>query len=169
MNIKKQVNAPKSVEGTTPKKQNVAGGTNNTEVKQAIKNIDNNKAMFTKAELDDMKSDTATGSNGGIDTISINNKDSFNTVRRSAGSKQVRHLMRIIAQECSKSATGIITYQAFCDAWEDEDKCGYKQTVPECFTHYWNGSSGATKNLVRTTSKHNLDLTTLNDALSFNR
>ena len=73
--------------------------------------------------------------------------------------------MRIIAQECSKSPTGIITYQDFCNAWEDEDKCGYKQSVPECFNHYWNGSSGATKNLVRTT---NLDLTTLNDALSFN-
>ena len=136
-----------------------------TDVKQAIINTDKRKAIFTKAELDEMKSDTATGGNGGIDTISINNKDSFTTVRKSAGSKQVRHLMRIIAQECSKSPTGIITYQDFCNAWEDEDKCGYKQSVPECFNHYWNGSSGATKNLVRTT---NLDLTTLNDALSFN-
>tara|TARA_B100000530_G_C15893267_1_gene462299 strand:+ start:860 stop:1360 length:501 start_codon:yes stop_codon:yes gene_type:complete len=158
----------KKAEVTTTKKQNVEGSTNNAEVKQAINNIANRKAMFTKAELNDMKSDTATGSNGGIDTISINNKDSFTTVRRSASSKQVRHLMRVIAQECSKSATGIITYQAFCDAWEDENRCGYKQSVPECFTHYWNGSSGATKNLVRTTSKHNLDLATLNDALSFN-
>ena len=166
MNMKKTT---QGVEVDTTKKQNVSGGTNNAEVKQAIKNIDSKKATFTKAELDDMKSDTATGSNGGIDTISINNKDSFTTVRRSANSKQVRHLMRIIAQECSKSATGIITYQAFCEAWENENKCGYKQTVPECFGHYWNGSSGATPNLVRTTSKYKLDLATLNDALSFNR
>lgn len=165
MNKKIKVNAPNSVEGTTPKKQNVAGGTNNAEVKQAIKNIDNKIAMFTKAELDDMKSDTATGGSGGIDTISINNKDSFTTVRNSAGSKQVKHLMRVIAKRCAKSPTGIITYQEFSDAWEDENKCGYKQTVSECFTHYWNGSSGATKNLVRTTR---LQLATLNDALSFN-
>tara|TARA_R100000781_G_scaffold34847_1_gene24962 strand:- start:126 stop:626 length:501 start_codon:yes stop_codon:yes gene_type:complete len=166
MNIKKTT---QGVEVDTTKKQNVSGGTNNAEVKQAIKNIDSKKATFTKAELDDMKSDTSTGGNGGIDTICINNKDSFTTVRKSANSKQVRHLMRIIAQECNKSATGIITYQAFCEAWEDENKCGYTQTVPECFGHYWNGSSGATPNLVRTTSKYKLDLATLNDALSFNR
>ena len=166
MNKKIKVNAPNSVEGTTPKKQNVAGGIKitDTDVKQAIINTDNRKALFTKAELDDMESDTATGGSGGIDTISINNKDSFTTVRRSAGSKQVKHLMRVIAKRCSKSPTGVITYQAFFDAWEDENKCGYKQTVTECFTHYWNGT-GATKNLVRTT---NLDLATLNDALSFN-
>jgi len=160
----------KKAEVDTTKKQNVSkGGTNNAEVKQAIKNIDSKKALFTQAELNDMESDTSTGGNGGIDTICINNKDSFTTVRRSANSKQVRHLMRVIAKTCSKSPTGIITYQAFCEAWEDENRCGYKQTVPECFGHYWNGSSGATPNLVRTTSKYKLDLATLNDALSFNR
>jgi len=138
----------------------------NREVKQAIANIDSKKAMFTKAELDDMKSDTGTGGSGGIDTIAINNVDSFKATRRSAGSKQVKHLMRVIAQECSKSATGTISYQDFCNAWEDENRCGYKQTVPECFSHYYTATSGATTNLVRTTK---LDLATLNDVLVFNR
>jgi len=137
---------------------------NNKDVKQAISNIDRKKAMFTKAELDSMKSDTGKGRNGGIDTIAINNKDSFTTTRNASGSKQVRHLLRIIAQLCADSPTGVISYQDFCDAWEDEDRCGYTQSVPECFTHYFTGG-GATKNLVRTTK---LDLSILNDALAFN-
>lgn len=137
---------------------------NNKEVKKAIANIDSKKAMFTKAELEAMKTDTASGSGGGIDTIAINNVDSFKATRNASGSKQVRHLLRVIATRCSKSPTGVITYQEFSDAWEDENKCGYKQTVSECFPHYYSGV-GATKNLVKTTS---LDLTTLNDALVFN-
>ena len=62
------------------------------------------------------------------------------------------------------SSTGVISYQDFCNAWEDENRCGYEQSVPECFTHYYN-SNGATKNLVKTTK---LDLATLNDVLVFN-
>ena len=137
----------------------------NKEVKQAIANIDNKKAMFTKDELANMKTDTATGGSGGIDTIAIKNKDSFNHVRNASGSDQVKHLMRIIAQECNASPTGTISYQDFCNAWEDENKCGFKQTVPECFPHYYKGKTGATANLVRTTK---LDLATLNDVLVFN-
>ncbi len=137
---------------------------NNKDVKQAMANIDNKKAMFTKDELASMETDTAKGRNGGIDTISINNKDSFTTTRNASGSKQVKHLLRIIAKLCANSSTGVISYQDFCDAWEDEDRCGYTQSVPECFTHYFTGG-GATKNLVRTTK---LDLATLNDALVFN-
>ena len=154
----------KKAEVTTTKKQNVEGSTNNAEVKQAINNIANKKAMFTKAELDSMKSDTGKGRSGGIDTISIKNKDSFTTTRNASGSKQVRHLLRIIAQLCAESSTGVISYQDFCNAWEDENRCGYEQSVPECFTHYYN-SNGATKNLVKTTK---LDLATLNDVLVFN-
>ena len=139
---------------------------NNKEVRQAIANIDSKKAMFTKAELDDMKSDTGTGGGGGIDTIAIKNADSFKATRNAAGSAQVKHLLRVLAHECNKSATGTISYQDFCNAWEDEKRCGYKQTVPECFSHYYTANSGATRNLVRTTK---LDLATLNDVLVFNR
>ena len=138
----------------------------NKEVKQAIANIDNKKAMFTKAELDDMKADTGNGGGGGIDTICINNKDSFTATRNASGSKQVRHLLRIICEQCNASPTGVISYQDFCNAWEDENRCGYKQSIPECFSHYYRASSGATANLVRTTK---LDLATLNDVLVFNR
>ena len=138
---------------------------NNKDVKQAIANIDNKKAMFTKAELDDMKADTSTGGGGGIDTICINNKDSFKATRNASGSDQVKHLLRIICELCNASPTGVISYQDFCDAWEDENRCGYSQTVPECFTHYFK-AKGVTANLVRTTK---LDLATLNDVLVFNR
>ena len=137
----------------------------NKEVKQAIANIDNKKAMFTKAELDGMKIDTATGGSGGIDTIAIKNKDSFMATRKASGSAQVKHLLRIICEQCNASPTGVISYQDFCNAWEDENKCGFKQTVPECFPHYYKGKTGATANLVRTTK---LDLATLNDVLVFN-
>ena len=81
---------------------------NNKEVKQAISNIDKKKAMFTKDELASMKTDTGKGRNGGIDTITINNKDSFTTTRNASGSKQVKHLLRIIAQLCADSSTGVI-------------------------------------------------------------